>query len=479
MEHFLSMLKKRKNTLLGLVLLLVLQTNMSAQCSTTGWEKVSQGENYSIGLKEDGTIWIWGQNTYGLLGNGSAAATEIQHPTQIGTDANWTDISTGRNFALAKKANGDLYGWGANYYGEQGLGHNTDLSTPTLIQQNVKAFSAGYYHTLIIKTDGTLWGAGYNDYSGLGVGTSVFSYNTFQQESTLATDWASVTATYYNSFAIKTDGTLWSAGANAEGQNGLGTPASVGAQTATFTQVGTDTNWKAIAGGLHHTLGLKTNGELWSWGRSLYGNLGLGNTTQYFTPQQIPGTTWAAIGATNESSSALKTDGSLWTWGYNGYGILGIGTTTSVSTPTKVGTENTWTSIPVRSGENSSEGVRTSTSLWSWGWDGYWQLGNGDGTKTNSNIPTQVKCVDDASLSVNDISSAKKGNLLYPNPAKDFVMLQSSKQVSEVKIYNLTGAVVKTISKVTDNRINISDLPAGIYIVKTNDSTEGMKLIKK
>lgn len=144
MSQFLSTLKGQTKTVLTGGLLLAAQIFVSAQCSTTGWKKVSQGENYSIALKEDGTIWIWGQNTYGLLGNGSAAATEIKHPTQIGTDANWTDISTGRNFALAIKGNGDLYGWGANYYGEQGLGHNTDLSAPTLIQQNVKAFSAGY-----------------------------------------------------------------------------------------------------------------------------------------------------------------------------------------------------------------------------------------------------------------------------------------------------------------------------------------------
>lgn len=478
MSQFLSTLKGQTKTVLTGGLLLAAQIFVSAQCSTTGWKKVSQGENYSIALKEDGTIWIWGQNTYGLLGNGSAAATEIKHPTQIGTDANWTDISTGRNFALAIKGNGDLYGWGANYYGEQGLGHNTDLSAPTLIQQNVKAFSAGYYHTLIVKTDGTLWGAGYNDYSGLGVGTSTFSYNTFQQEATKATNWASVTATYYNSFAIKTDGTLWSAGANAEGQNGLGTPASVGSQTDTFTQVGTDTNWKAIAGGLHHTLGLKTNGELWSWGRSLYGNLGLGNTTQYFTPQQIPGTTWAAIGATNESSSALKTDGSLWTWGYNGYGILGIGTTTSVSTPTKVGTENTWKNIPVRSGENSSGGIKTDTALFTWGADSYWQLGNNDGTATNSSVPTQVTCVDNQ-LAVNDVSSGKKLSI-YPNPAKDFVVLQSARSISEVKIYNVAGALVKSISNIaSDNKVNVSDLSVGVYIVKINNSAEGVKLIKK
>jgi len=478
MLQILSILKSQKKAAISLLVLLV-SLSLNAQCSLTGWKKVSQGENYSIALKEDGTIWIWGQNTYGLLGNGSAAATEIKHPTQVGTDANWTDISTGRNFALAIKANGDLYGWGANYYGEQGIGNNTDLSVPTLIQQNVKAFSAGYYHTLIVKTDGTLWGAGYNDWSGLGVGTSVFSYNTFQQEATKATNWASVTATYYNSFAIKTNGTLWSAGTNIEGQTGLGTPASLGAnETDTFTQVGTDTNWKAVAGGVYHTLGLKTNGELWSWGHNNNGRLGLGTTggIQY-TPQQIPGTTWASIGATNEASSALKADGSLWTWGYNAYGKLGIGTTTDVNIPTKVGTENTWVSIPVRSGEASSAGIKSDKTNWTWGWDGYWQLGNNDGTATSSNVPTQVTCLDNQ-LSVNDVSSEKKVSL-YPNPAKDVVVLQSAKAVSEVKIYNAVGAIVKTITNVVDNKVNVSDLSAGVYIVKINNSAEGVKLIKK
>lgn len=478
MVQFLSMLKNQKTNLLAGVLLLFLQINISAQCSTTGWKKISQGENFSIALKQDGTIWIWGKNEYGLLGNGSTATTEIKHPTQIGTDANWTDISTGRNFILATKANGDLYGWGGNFYGEQGVGHNTNLSAPTLIQQNVKAFSAGYYHTLVVKTDGTLWGAGYNDYSGLGVGTSVSSYNTFQQESSKATNWASVTGTYYNSFAIKTNGTLWSAGTNIEGQTGLGTPSSLGStETDTFTQVGTDANWKAVVGGIYHTLGLKTNGELWSWGHNNNGRLGIGSTGSiYYTPQQVTGTTWAAIGATNEASSALKTDGTLWTWGYNLYGKLGIGTATDVNIPTKVGTENTWESIPVRSGENSSGGIKTANTLWSWGYDGYWQLGNNDGTETNSNIPTQVTCSD--VLAVGNV--AKKSAIsVYPNPAKDILNLSTQNKVSEIKIFNTAGLLVKTVTNVVDNKVNVSQLKSGVYIVKVNDNSEGIKFIKE
>ena len=463
---------------LGLLLLLLSGFNLNAQCSLTGWSKISQGENYTIALKQDGTLWFWGQNTYGLLGDGSAAASEVKHPTQIGTDANWTGVSTGRNFALAIKANGDLYGWGANYYGEQGLGNNTDLSTPTLIQQNVRSFSAGYYHTLIIKTDGTLWGAGYNDYGGLGVGTTVFSYNTFQQESSLATDWASITATYYNSFAIKTNGSLWSAGTNIQGQTGLGTPASLGSNVTTvFTQVGTDTNWKAAAGGPFHTVGLKTNGELWSWGHNNNGRLGLGTTggIQY-TPQQIPGTTWASIGATNEASSALKADGSLWTWGYNLYGKLGIGTTTDVNVPTMVGTDSDWTAIPARSGEFSSGGIKTGNTVWSWGWDGYWQLSNTDGTQTNSSVPTQVTCTND--LSVGDFVNAKFS--VYPNPAKDNLFIKSLQSVDEVKIYSLNGVLVKTVLNVeNETAIDVSSLASGFYIMKINNQSQGIKLVKE
>ena len=479
MSRILSIFRNGKTHLFSAVILMAFQMNANAQCSETAWKKITQGENFSVALKEDGSLWVWGRNLYGLLGNGTFTGTEIKHPTQIGTDSNWSDISVGRYFALAKKTNGDLYGWGANDYGQLGLGHNTNVSSPTLIQQNVASFSAGYLHTMVIKADGTMWGTGNNGYwGGLGLGTGGAStYNSFQQESTKATNWSSVTATYYNSFGIKTNGSLWVVGTNVEGETGLGAPASVGNYTFVFTQLGTDTNWKAVAGGFYHTLGLKTNGELWSWGHNNNGRLGIGTTgTIYYTPQQVSGTTWASIGATNEASSALRTDGSLWTWGYNENGKLGIGTSTDVNIPTKVGTDNNWKSIPVRSGENSSAGIKTDTSLFSWGYDGFWQLGNYDGTQTNSNVPTKVTCSD--ILGVNDVSSQNKVSL-YPNPAKDIVTLQSAKTISEVKIYSATGSIVKSISKVSDNKINVSGLPAGVYIVKINDSGEGVKLIKK
>lgn len=480
MERFLSMLKKQKNGLLGLIVLLVFQTNISAQCSTTGWKKFSQGETFSVAIKEDGTLWTWGQNINGTLGNGSGTTTIIQHPTQIGTDNNWTDIAVGRWFILAKKTNNDLYGWGDNQYGNLGNGNNTDQYSPILISTNVKSFSAGYHHTMIVKTDGTMWGAGYNDWGCLGMGTSVGFYNTWQQESSLATDWDKTSAGYYNSFGIKTNGTLWSCGTNIEGQTGTG---AVAGESDDFVQIGTDTNWKDVSCGVYHVLGLKTTGKLFGWGASANGRLGIvGAGTQFFrTPQAIEAASdYSQIATSWDASAVVKTDNTLYAFGVNHGGITGgVAGDTNNLAPQQVGTSSDWKTLALRVGGFHFGAVKNDTTIWAWGTDNLYQLGNGDGTATNSNIPTQVTCVDDASLSVNDISSEKKGNLLYPNPAKDFVMLQSSKQVSEVKIYNLTGAVVKTISKVTDNRINITDLPAGVYIVKTNISTEGMKLIKK
>ena len=480
MVNFLSIAKGHKRQLLAGALLLASQLNLNAQCSTTGWKKVAQGENFSVGLKDDGSLWLWGYNNYGLSGNGTGQYTEIQHPWKMAeVGSGWTDVQAGNMFILAKKANGDLYGWGRNNLGQLGTGDTTEVISPKLIMQNVSTFSAGYDHTMVVKTDGTMWATGNNGYwGGLGLGSSAAStITTFQQEATKATNWSQVTATYYNSFGIKTDGSLWVVGTNVEGETGLGEPGTVGNYTFLFTQLGTDKNWKSVVGGVYHTLGLKSNGELWAWGHNNNGRLGIGSTGGIkYTPQQVAGNNWSSVGATNDASSAIKSDGSLWTWGSNANGKLGIGTSADVNVPTKVGTGNNWKSIPVRSGVNSSAGITSDTSVFSWGWDGYWQLGNEDGSQTSSSVPTKVTCTDN--LAVNDINSAKQV-AVYPNPAKDFVIVQSSsKNVAEVKIYNTAGSLVKTISKVADNKINVSDLQAGVYILKI-DGAESVKLIKK
>ncbi|WP_434981167.1 T9SS type A sorting domain-containing protein [Daejeonia sp. YH14] len=459
--------------------LLFLSVALNAQCSTTGWKKFTQTEQSSIALKEDGTIWMWGANTSGIKGDGTNGGV-VEHPTQVGTASDWVDISAGRFFALALKANGDLYGWGSGDYGCLGLGNLTDQYTPVKIAENVKSFSAGFHHSMIVKTDGTMWGTGYNDWSGLGVGNSTGYHTTWQQEATHATNWAKTFAGYWNSFGIKTDGTLWSAGSDWEGQTGLGKTGAT--ETDTFEQIGTDTNWKEVSCSRYHVLGLKTDGKLFGWGLATGGQLGIvgAGSTEFNTPQPIEAaSTYTHIATSWDASAIIKSDGTLYAFGTNHGGILGSNeANTNNLAPQQVGSDSNWKNLALRVGGFHFGAVKNDTSIWAWGTDNLYQLGNGDGVTANSSVPTQVKCEDDGTMAVHDV--VKDGVSVYPNPASDIVYVKSAqKPVGVVRIYSADGSLVKTIKPGNDGAVNISNLPAGVYILKTQNDAAGMKLLKK
>jgi len=158
------------------------------------------------------------------------------------------------------------------------------------------------------------------------------------------TTW-SKTATFkgLSGFAIKTDGTLWSWGDNGSGQLGLGNLTNYSSPV----QVGALTNWSAVSGGASSTIAVKTDGTLWSWGDKSYGVLGLGNLISYSSPKQIGAlTTWVTIASLVYATSAIKTDGTLWSWGRNNnFGQLGLGNLTNYSSPKQVGALTTWSKV--------------------------------------------------------------------------------------------------------------------------------------
>ncbi len=477
MKQFLlfTVFSKKAKSVLALFLFAFSYVTVNAQCSETGWKTFSQGETFSVGLKEDGTIWMWGQNINGILGNGSGTTTIVQHPTQIGTANDWDEISVGRWFVLAKKTNNDLYGWGDNAYGNLATGNLTDQYSPVKMAENVKSFSAGYHHSMIVKTDGTMWGVGYNDWGGLGMGTSVGYYTSWQQESSLATNWAKTFAGYYNSFGIKTNGTLWSCGTNVEGQTGTG---ATGGESDVFVQIGTDTNWDMVSCGVYHVLGRKTTGKLFGWGFSANGRLGIvGAGAQYFrTPQPIVADKEFGWIATSWDGSAITDfQGKLYVFGVNHGGTTGTGADTNNLAPQLINDTTDWIRVANRIGGFHFGALKADKSLRAWGTDNYYQLGNGDGTATNSSVPTKVTCTD--GLGVNDV--AKNNTVtLYPNPAKDVINLSSKEKISDVKIYNTAGVLIKTNVNVTDNKVNISQLKPGVYVVKINNTNDGIKFIK-
>ena len=238
----------------------------------------------SYGIKSDGSIWAWGNNADGQVGNGGVDINGISVPTQIGTDNNWHSVVGGVYYIIALKNNGTLWAWGANG-GLFGNGTTQDSHTPTQIgtDNDWKEISTNINHTLALKTNGTLWGWGYNEFGQIGDGTTVNRLVPVQIGS--ENNWRQAEASQENSFAIKNDGSLWAWGKNTGGLLADGTSQ----MRISPIRIGTSNDWKDIQCGVGHCVARKQDNSVWTWGYNLYGQLGNGNFTDNFTPTMIIG----------------------------------------------------------------------------------------------------------------------------------------------------------------------------------------------
>lgn len=247
-------------------------------------QATSSGFNHIVVLQTDGKIYSWGSNSNGQLGN--ASIFESLKPVQEFTNASdWSAISAGHNFTLALKNDGTLWGWGTTEYGQIGeplfnerrIPHQEDSN-----QTDWAQISAGGFHSAMIKTDGTLWSFGKNDSGQLG-DTNTTDSSVAVQEST-DSNWTQVSAGYTHTCAIKSDKTLWCWGNNDYGKLGLGDTTA----RNTPTLVSADTDWASIASGQNYTLATKTNGTLWAWGRNASYQLGLEDkNSDRLSPEEV------------------------------------------------------------------------------------------------------------------------------------------------------------------------------------------------
>jgi hypothetical protein len=417
------------------------------------WNTVEASYSYHcIGIQTDGTLWSWGYNADGQLGDGTVVNKEV--PTQIGAGTNWKSVSNNFSNSFGIKTNGTIWGWGDNSKGQLGIGNIIDKLVPTQIATatNWQSVSCGQEYTLAIKTNGTLWAWGNNTSGRLGDGTIIDKLSPVQIGT--ENNWAKVVAGI-SSFGIKTDGTLWSwGGLNGVNSNGSYFP----------VQVGTDT-WTDISSTYLHALGLKTNGSIWAWGNNDSGCLGRGNASNVpsnYTATQIgTATNWKAIAAGANHSMAVKTNGTLWSWGENDFGQYGNGTVISSFVPDQIGTLTNWRSITL--GLSFSTGFKVANDrLWVWGRDNQDALGNG--TSGDSLIPIgSGTCT---TLSNTDFFELYNNFKIYPIPVKTELNIEvlSSLEIQELKIIDILGKIV--MNRNSDfNKINFQDLNNGIYVL--------------
>jgi alpha-tubulin suppressor-like RCC1 family protein len=352
--------------------------------------------------------WAWGNNGQGRLGNGTTNSTANPNPTQVSNLTGVLAVSGGGSHSLAIKSDGTddstaidgtVWTWGNDFNGQLGDGGaNTNQNTPVEVSglTDVVDVAGGNNHSLAVKSGGTVWAWGFNNRGQLGYDPDPTTTDTFENSgipgqvedpsdtSGFLQDVVEVAGGVTHSLALKSDGTVWAWGFNDVGQLGNGTTSSTANPNP--VQASGLTDVVAIAAGSNHSLAVKSDGTVWAWGFNSQGMLGNGTSgtgTNSNVPVQASNLTDATdVSGGNFHSIALESDGTVWAWGANDVGQLGDGTTTSRRT-TPVQVSNLTDVEDVSSGLNHNlAATSTHGEVWAWGCNDYGQLGN-SGVPTN------------------------------------------------------------------------------------------------
>ena len=310
------------------------------QVNINNVKQIACGAYFTFILKNDGSIWSCGQNSAGQLGLGNSTTykTFTKVTTNINNDV--AQITCGLYHTFILKNDGTVYSCGYNTYGGLGLGNTTTYNTFTKVTtniSNVKQIACGYHHTVMLKNDGTVWSCGQNTYGQLGLGNST-TYNTFTKMTTnISNDVAQIACGECCTFVLKNNGSIWSCGQNTYGQLGLGNTTNKNTFTQVTTNISNDV--KQVICGHYHTFILKNNGSIWSCGYNMYSQLGLNddtNRTSFTQATTNISNDVKQVACGGEHTFILKNNDNLYSCGYSNKGQLGLGNTTTYKTPTNI-----------------------------------------------------------------------------------------------------------------------------------------------
>lgn len=470
---FMKTILQPKKQFFAFAFLLVL-TSTFGQC----WNVITGGNNHSIGLKSDGTLWAWGTNGDGQCGQGNFLGG-TSAPTQIGIENNWIHISAGNKCSYAIKNDGTLWAWGINNFGQLGVGTTTKRNTPTQIGTNndwQKVISGKGSHVLAIKTNGTLWAWGQNNQGQLGIGTSS-TMETIPVQVGNENNWLNASIGSTHSILIKSNGTIWSCGLGNDGALGIGSNVLAFAPT----QIGTQNNWIKISSGSNFSGAINNENKLFMWGDNSFGQLGIGDYIDRNIPTQVNNdNNWDEIVLGYFHSVALKSNRTVLSWGYHFNCQLGNGSPcgtpgVNINLPQQINIDTDWDKI--FTGYVHSFSTKTNGDLWTWGFNGGYQLGNN--SSVSSNAPIAINCPTTLSTSI----FIDKSFSFYPNPTNNFLNIATQNEmIKEIKLYNMFGRLLKSQAGNSNNeKISIQELPNAIYLIeiKTEKGCKTIKILKQ
>jgi len=345
---------------------------------------LATGTFHGILLNIDGTVWTWGANILGQLGDHVPFNINPLYVKGLENIVALDASGWGHNLAL--DVNGKIWAWGYNGDGQLGDNSAPYRETPMLISglSDITAVAAGYDHSLAIKNDGSVWAWGCNGVGQLGDNTTTKQISPVRSGS--LSNIISIAAGEGHSLALESNGILWAWGYNGDGE--LGDGSAINRKVP--VQVSSLGNVKTITAGERHNLAIKNDNTVWAWGNNQHGQLGDGSSTNHYVPVQILSLdNVKAVAAGSQHSLVLKGDGTVWAFGGNSEGQLGDTTYNNRTSPVKVsGLEKV---ILIAASGNHSFAVKNDGTLWAWGNNEYAQQGRLKPTK--SNIPVKLNFV--------------------------------------------------------------------------------------
>lgn len=348
----------------------------------------SGGNRFGAVMDNSNQLWTWGQNSYAELGINNTISKLT--PVSIhGNKKRFTNLISGYQFMIGLGSNGQVWCWGRGVYGNLGQQSQANYCTPVSILGNKKTFcviGGGYRQSLAIDHLGQVWGWGDNDSGQLGQTYPNGPWTPKSIDGTKKTFCTLAHAESRGSGGIDYNGMAWGWGSGNYGQ--LGNNTATTTQYTPVSVLGNKKTFCSISAGYGTTLAIDNHGQVWCWGRNFQGILGNGAEVSVCTPVSIHGAkkTFCAISGGMHHSMGLDKNGQVWSWGFGAYGSLGV-IGGSICTPKSIhGVKKTFCSIST--GDKTSLGVEYTGQVWGWGYNFYGNIG--DGTKISRSTPVRV-----------------------------------------------------------------------------------------